>query len=81
MKDKAGVPGGVPEFGDCVRDNGNLTAIGVNHAALLFEAMKLFFDGHDDNTGMPCRVDLLGHDCCHVCNDVQGALRGYLEEQ
>lgn len=27
--------------------------------------------GHNDNTGLACRVDLVGHDCCEVCNTAE----------
>ncbi len=81
MKDKIGVPGGVPELSDCVTQTGNLTRVGVGALGTLIESLQMFMGGHNDNTGMPCRLDLSGHDCCGVCNDVQGALRGYLEEQ
>ncbi|HEX4351835.1 MAG TPA: hypothetical protein VHZ95_02955, partial [Polyangiales bacterium] len=32
-------------------------------------------DVHLDNTGATCRVDLDGHDCCHVCNFVESVLK------
>lgn len=34
---------------------------------------------HNDNTGMPCRFDPLGHDCCEICNDAEDALRAALQ--
>lgn len=30
--------------------------------------------GHYDNTGMPCRISLMGHDCCYTCNQVEAML-------
>lgn len=41
---------------------GDLTALRMLLANL--------WDGHDDNTGMPCRIDILDHDCCSVCNAI-----------
>lgn len=44
---------------------------------------KLLWDGHDDNTGGVCRIDLDGHDCCYVCNQAEDMLRAtakYYEE-
>ncbi len=35
--------------------------------------------GHDDNTRMPCRIDLDDHDCCYICNRVQAAMIAAIE--
>lgn len=32
---------------------------------------------HLDNTGVPCRVDLRGHDCCYTCNAIEDAAAAY----
>lgn len=51
---------------DAARDR--LRAIARNIAAVVD-------DVHLDNTGTTCRVDLDGHDCCHVCNFVESILK------
>lgn len=53
---------------------GGLTAQGRRRARELVAHIEHLLAGHDDNTGMSCRVDLRGHDCCYICNDVGDAL-------
>lgn len=60
--------------------NGTLTDSGRQEVRDLIEVLSSVLTGHLDNTCAPCRIDLIGHDCCHTCNDVQVALESQTHE-
>jgi len=64
-----------------VTDSGGVTVKG--HAAI--KEMRKVIDnwpgGHTDNTNASCRIDLHGHDCCYLCNEVQAMLQAFIIER
>lgn len=58
-----------------IDERGRLTAEGRQRLLELELLLQCVREGHDDNTGASCRVDLDGHDCCSICNEVEDMLR------
>lgn len=59
-----------------VDDRGNPTSAGVRKLSAVTDMLLAWRVGyHNDNTGLPCRKDLSGHDCCDVCNTAESVLR------
>jgi len=63
---------------DYIDSRGRPTPAGIRRLTKLRDAISAVLTSHDDNTSMPCRVDLDGHDCCYTCGDVEVALRAVL---
>lgn len=67
-----------------IDEQGRPTSIGRERLAELLGVIHRMIVGHDDNTGLSCRIDLDGHDCCYVCNAAEDMLRAtakYYEDQ
>lgn len=61
-------------FDDLVEPSGRLTEQGRKAVALVSQAFQSR-GSHDDNTGLSCREDLRGHDCCYMCNGMEELIR------
>lgn len=60
-----------------VTQAGHLTGAGHERLTKLRDDINAVLSGdHADNCGelSRCRIDLNGHDCCQICNDVESAL-------
>lgn len=65
-----------------IDDRGRPNTAGRKLLLELCDSIRKVFDAHHaDNTGMPCRVDLDGHDCCWTCNAVEAVARAYAIER
>jgi len=62
-------------------DRGQPTAEGLRLIERVRDALTAVIAGHDDHTGLGCRVDLAGHDCCYTCNLAAAALNGALRDE
>lgn len=48
---------------------GTPTPAGLRRIDEIAKTLRAVIVGHDDNTDMRCRIDLVGHDCCETCNE------------
>lgn len=58
-----------------IDERGRPTAWGRARIESLGSDLRSVVDGHVDNCGAPCRIDLDGHDCCYTCNAAEDMLR------
>ncbi len=68
-------------------DRGRPSDVGRKVLEDLIVSIRGVLDGHEDNTGSPCRIDLSnvldaadGHDCCYHCNIVGAMMRAAIDE-
>jgi len=58
-----------------IDERGYMTMAGSSRLIDIAYVVEKVMHGHNDNTGLPCRIDLDGHDCCYVCNQAEDMLR------
>ena len=57
-----------------IDERGRPTTAGKDRLFELELLLQCVREGHDDNTGLSCRIDLDGHDCCSTCNAAEDML-------